>query len=500
MAGTQKITEVAGGLLTNFVLATDPGADVEQSLDGINVSGLQNGATCYVRSIDKEYRYFDASLAPPAPPLVVAPLVGPGRWIQIPSGGTGGGGCSTVYRVDPDGSGPYPTVESAIAAANVDALSTKPITVALCPGRYTIAATLDITNPNVDFIGEAEAASYLTAAPGVSPLLRISAVFDPMTPDLTRISSLVFQRLDAGTLLELTSATTSLIGSCIFISGALTGAPLIDVLAGSAPSLFTECQLINASVVVTGIRCAGTVIFADGNLSGEPAVDVLSGGSAVIRRTGAFTSGPLATVRVTDAANLDWVEGEIGFSGGGGPSVGVLCVGSGPTVHLSQIAIGASTGIQTPDDAAETGDIVLDHVVYRNTNETDTFLRIGSAYKARMLDCTCNDSAVPFDRNDTAEVSIEWGNVNVDLGIDHGGPQFVRWVTSEQTEDRSSIDTHRVAGYLQLRLRDPYTPTGTGDLNGAIGNWAWDATGPAGAANLYIKTSGGWFKVPLVAF
>jgi hypothetical protein len=73
-------------------------------------------------------------------------------------------------------------------------------------------------------------------------------------------------------------------------------------------------------------------------------------------------------------------------------------------------------------------------------------------------------------------------------------------VTSEQTEDRSSIDTHRLAGYLQLRLRDPYTPTGTGDLNGAIGNWAWDATGPAGAANLYIKTSGGWFKVPLVAF
>jgi hypothetical protein len=249
--------------------------------------------------------------------------------------------------------------------------------------------------------------------------------------------------------------------------------------------VFTECQVIDAGVGVTGLRSAGNVAFGDGNLSGEPALEVLAGAVVQVRRVSAFTGGARA-VRVTDGANLEWVEGEIGATGGG-PNIGVECVGTGPLVLLDQIRINASTGIQTPTDGLETGMVRLAHVVYAPTNETDTFLRIGSAYKARMLDCTCNDSAVPFDRTDTAELGIEWGNINVSLGLDDGGPQFVRWVTSEQDEGRTSIDTHREDpdGYLQLRLRDAYTPPSSTDTNGGTGTIAWDKN------FVYVKTSTG---------
>jgi hypothetical protein len=87
MAGTQRVTEAGESFLTNFLLASDLGSDAAQSLDGINVSGLQNGATCYVRPpVDADYRYYEFLAVAPAPPLIVAPLVGPGRWLQIPSG------------------------------------------------------------------------------------------------------------------------------------------------------------------------------------------------------------------------------------------------------------------------------------------------------------------------------------------------------------------------------------------------------------------------------
>ncbi|MEJ5287079.1 MAG: hypothetical protein CH6_3733 [Candidatus Kapaibacterium sp.] len=55
----------------------------------------------------------------------------------------------------------------------------------------------------------------------------------------------------------------------------------------------------------------------------------------------------------------------------------------------------------------------------------------------------------------------------------------------------STLDLQGVYGYNQLRLRTSYTPTGTDDTNGEVGDVAWDDD------YLYIKTSAGWKRVAL---
>jgi len=53
---------------------------------------------------------------------------------------------------------------------------------------------------------------------------------------------------------------------------------------------------------------------------------------------------------------------------------------------------------------------------------------------------------------------------------------------------------HATEGYSQLRIRTAYTPTGTADTNGNIGNIVWDDS------NIYVKTSVGWKKAALSIF
>lgn len=50
------------------------------------------------------------------------------------------------------------------------------------------------------------------------------------------------------------------------------------------------------------------------------------------------------------------------------------------------------------------------------------------------------------------------------------------------------------AGYQQLRLETPYTPSGSGDLNGSTGSICWNAS------FLYVKTAEGWKRSPLSNF
>jgi hypothetical protein len=49
-------------------------------------------------------------------------------------------------------------------------------------------------------------------------------------------------------------------------------------------------------------------------------------------------------------------------------------------------------------------------------------------------------------------------------------------------------------GYNQLRLQTPYTPTGSNDPNGNVGDICWDNN------YIYVKTSTGWRRAPLSAF
>lgn len=55
----------------------------------------------------------------------------------------------------------------------------------------------------------------------------------------------------------------------------------------------------------------------------------------------------------------------------------------------------------------------------------------------------------------------------------------------------AKLDLDGSTGYNLLRLRDSYTPTGTADLNGNIGDIAWDNS------YIYVKTGGGWARAAL---
>jgi len=56
------------------------------------------------------------------------------------------------------------------------------------------------------------------------------------------------------------------------------------------------------------------------------------------------------------------------------------------------------------------------------------------------------------------------------------------------------LDVNGVTGYEQLRLRVPFTPTGTADGRGEVGAVAWDENA------FYLKTDSGWKRALLSSF
>jgi hypothetical protein len=58
----------------------------------------------------------------------------------------------------------------------------------------------------------------------------------------------------------------------------------------------------------------------------------------------------------------------------------------------------------------------------------------------------------------------------------------------------AQLDVNGATGYNQLRLRSSYTPSGTADANGAVGDVAWDGN------YVYVKTVGGWKRAALTTF
>lgn len=82
MAGTQQAVEALAGFIAETVLTS--ASTEKNSLEGIDVSTVVDGATCYVRENDATYRYFDDSTLPVLFPFVIAPAVppgAPGRWV-----------------------------------------------------------------------------------------------------------------------------------------------------------------------------------------------------------------------------------------------------------------------------------------------------------------------------------------------------------------------------------------------------------------------------------
>lgn len=90
------------------------------------------------------------------------------------------------------------------------------------------------------------------------------------------------------------------------------------------------------------------------------------------------------------------------------------------------------------------------------------------------------------------ENSVDVTRANVFLCHDGTNPAGLMGVGNNAATSR--VDITGANGYNQFRLRTTYTPTGTADANGAVGDTAWDDD------FFYLKTSAGWKRTALTAF
>jgi hypothetical protein len=88
MTGTTQFIEGGSSYVAETVLAAS--SSEATSLEGIRVTGIVDGATCYVRDVDAAYRYYAKASSLPNYPLVIVPAAGSGRWVQMTGGGSGG--------------------------------------------------------------------------------------------------------------------------------------------------------------------------------------------------------------------------------------------------------------------------------------------------------------------------------------------------------------------------------------------------------------------------
>ena len=112
---------------------------------------------------------------------------------------------------------------------------------------------------------------------------------------------------------------------------------------------------------------------------------------------------------------------------------------------------------------------------YNNISGVDnTFIGNGSdCAVTNLTNATAIGSNTLLAQNNT----VILGN-GADVGIGTGLPT-------------SKLDVVALNGYQQLRLRTSYTPTGTTDSNGDVGDVAWDNN------YFYMKTSTGWGRINL---
>jgi len=118
-----------------------------------------------------------------------------------------------------------------------------------------------------------------------------------------------------------------------------------------------------------------------------------------------------------------------------------------------------------------------------------------SGYTYDICSGLCVKYESPTLSGKTGDVKIYAGKTLTDGGTPDlfikGGTTNRGNVGINNEDPTSKLDISGTTGYQQLRLRNSYTPTTSGDTNGEIGDISWDDN------YIYVKTNSGWGRSSL---
>ncbi len=473
-------------------------SDAKDSLDGIDLAlgQYESGTVAFVRVTNTYYYYDETSVAPADGVTVVAPLSGPGRWLLL-SSAVAPGTC-TVIRVVQDGSGDFTTIEDALAFANANATAAEPYTIVVCPGSYVPDVTLDFSNQYVSMRAAMVQTAILTAAPTVTPLINISWTIGMSPAPEQEFVGLFLSRADTGTLIE--TALGTMLGVVVF----------------------RDCWLY----ADPGLGVVGAHLQGDGN----PFIDFHD--CAVL----GVASAPLssdAVIRITGESRCRWFNGLMVSVGRVGNTAAVnaeLDVHQCYIVSDNEITFYVDTGtlrmsdcevFNTSPDPPSARIVVCDQATaqaYLYSSDLDgggvetiqdnifasAYIFMADVY---MLDAPGDSITIAAGRVwavdvvTTAPPSVGGGGMNPPELYIFGGQipltpglaavPGVRAFTSESIISGDALIAYNGDDPArQLRLDQPFTPTGTADAAGVRGDIAWDED------YIYVKTAGGWRRAP----
>jgi hypothetical protein len=118
------------------------------------------------------------------------------------------------------------------------------------------------------------------------------------------------------------------------------------------------------------------------------------------------------------------------------------------------------------------------------------------------MNTTHDKTGFRLQQNGSVKWEVAWNEGSAYMYFWSGGGAGTSVVVEDATGDMgvgtsgptSKVHINGANGYSQLRLQDSYTPTGTSDTNGNVGDLAWDNN------YIYVKTGGGWKRAALSTF
>jgi hypothetical protein len=177
-----------------------------------------------------------------------------------------------------------------------------------------------------------------------------------------------------------------------------------------------------------------------------------------------------------DNTSIGWSALSVSLSGNQNTAIGSYAIGLN-TNGVRNTGVGYRSLFSNTDGYGNTslGWSAGDANLIGNYN---TFLGLGSNCITTNL---TNATAIGYNSTVNQSNSMVLGNGVINVGVGTSTPS-------------STVHVEGLNGYNQFRLVTQYTPTGTTDTNGLIGDTAWDDN------FIYIKTTAGWKRTGLSTF